>query len=144
MAIGTSKGQYFEDAEQFHLAHYVTPTTPTPNTNNSPTVTSEAPSPIVEGEQYAMNVRKNPADPSKPGRDLDIPGGGQPAVSVRQQPMEPPRELGDALTSYSKGTMKSQDVQKIFKERGWSVNMRKGNYDFEVVGPDGRYQYITP
>jgi hypothetical protein len=57
---------------------------------------------------------------------------------------QPPKVIEDALTNYSRGTMKSDDVQKVFKEHGWSVDLRRGRYDFEAFDPSGKAHYIAP
>lgn len=55
-----------------------------------------------------------------------------------------PLELNDAVTSWAQGKLTPKEVQKAFKDKGWSVDLRRGRYDVEAFDPSGKAHYITP
>jgi hypothetical protein len=55
----------------------------------------------------------------------------------------PPIEIENALLLHAQGKATPSQVKKMLPE-GWSVDMRRGRYDYSVYGPDGREYFIQP
>lgn len=82
------------------------------------------------------------SDRLKMGKPLmEIPsgaGGSYPAQNLR------PIELDNAVTSWAQGKLQAKEVQKIFKDKGWTLDLRRGRYDVEAFDPSGKAHYIQP
>lgn len=93
--------------------------------------------------QFAMDSRRpGSADPltteveRAAGAGLSARGGASARVA--------PKHLEDLLHDYVSGGVGAKDVQKVFKQNGWKVDLRKGNYEFEAVDPSGHTIFIAP
>lgn len=52
--------------------------------------------------------------------------------------------LEGILTQYARGQLNSKQVQKAFKDKGWTVDLRRGRYDYEAFDPSGKAHYLQP
>lgn len=66
--------------------------------------------------------------------DLEVPASGGPGTVKR---------LEDAMHEYAKGNIKSKDVQKVFKEEGWTVNLRGKRGEAEAFDPKGNQHWLN-
>ena len=81
--------------------------------------------------------------PSAEGEKLaGARGGGGPGKAATIS--EPPPQLENALSEHARGNISAKEVQKIFKKEGWTVDMRRGRYDYEVFDPSGKAHYVVP
>lgn len=74
------------------------------------------------------------------GMGLRARGGVTPPDA--QHPDVP--KLESILYEWATGRMPAKDVQKQFKEMGWSADLRRGRYEVEAVDPNGTYHYLKP
>lgn len=70
------------------------------------------------------------------GRATSPPGGGGPSAH--------PIELENFISEWAKGRMTAAQVQKEFKARGWTTDLRRGGSDVEAFDPTGKAHYLTP
>ena len=54
-----------------------------------------------------------------------------------------PLQIENTLTHYDQGKMTSAGVKAAMPE-GWSVDLRRGRYDYEVTSPSGNIHYVQP
>lgn len=71
-------------------------------------------------------------------------GGKSTRSDLAGEGPQAPSHLETALSDYARGNLTAKDVQRIFKQNGWQVDLRRGRYDFEAFDPSGRAYYITP
>lgn len=96
------------------------------------------------GVEYASLL---PSDPLNPNKNAPTSGGpsGKSGGSISNKPtFEPPQAIQDALTEYARGKMSAKEIQNLVKQKGWSIDMRKGKYDFELFDPSGKPHYVNP
>jgi hypothetical protein len=55
--------------------------------------------------------------------------------------VELPKPMESILDAYAKGYAKSSDVQKVFKDNGWQINLRPKS-GIEVTTPKGKVHFI--
>lgn len=70
-----------------------------------------------------------------------IPPGGGGKYSANENR---PQALDNSLSSWAQGKSTAKEVQTIFKEHGWTVDLRRGRYDVEAFDPSGKAHYISP
>ena len=112
------------------------------------TVVSDAgPYPIQAGQQYAMDETINKGPRSMETQGLQPGGfGGGGAASYRSSPWQPPQvkaELEGVLTDYATGKISSREVQKEFKKRGWSVELRGNKSEAQAFDPNGFGHWLS-
>lgn len=54
-----------------------------------------------------------------------------------------PLEIEKTLHGHASGALKPSQVHQAMPS-GWSVNLKKGNYEYEVTAPDGKIHYVAP
>lgn len=104
----------------------------------------------VPGEGGGGLIGPSPIQPPI-GPSATRPAETRSAVSGKvlrpERPREPvPYEIDQILSAYTQGRMSAAEVQKGFKDRGWSVDLRKGRNrpDIEVYSPDGTQYFVSP
>lgn len=71
--------------------------------------------------------------------------GGNPTKPSGMSDMERTGfELEKHLTTYAQGKMTATEVQKKFKDAGWSVNLRGKASEIEAFDPTGKAHYLVP
>ena len=91
--------------------------------------------PYERGNIMYMSLPGGERNNARPGRAQGEASGGTAL----------PKNLEDALYSWSKKETSATSVKKMFRDNGWDIDLRKGGgTGVEIVDPSGRYMWVHP
>jgi phage-related minor tail protein len=100
--------------------------------------------PKEKGTVIAMEDTKDPFNPlggrMRPGEGGTSRGG----TALGAETLRTRQTLEDTVSEWAKGNMTAKEVQKVFKEKGWTTDLRKGRYGVEAYDPTGRHHILEP
>ncbi len=97
---------------------------------------------LLPNQQFAMEQKR--AIPTPSWTEAEQMAGASVGARGGSTPHPDFLTMENFVSEWAKGRMTAQQVQKEFKSRGWTADLRRGRYDVEAFDPTGKAHYLTP
>ena len=86
-----------------------------------------------EGQQQQEKQKKKKS--SEADGEFQVAQAGEPMI---------PEPIQNVLDAHARGKATASDVRKVLQPTGWSVDLRRGRYEYELFDPTGKQHFHAP
>ena len=86
-------------------------------------------------ERQRQQQQKQKKKKSEADGEFQVAQAGEPMI---------PEPIQNVLDAHARGNATASDVRKVLQPTGWSVDLRRGRYEYELFDPTGKQHFHAP